>query len=59
MHELSKDSNFIVRGSLPKKMEKDNAHAKRERRPIMDIQGEEGHDRKEYKTQKRKRKGYG
>lgn len=57
MRELRKDSNFIARESLWEKKEKDDAHAKRERRLIAEIQGEEGHERKEYEIQKRKRKG--
>jgi nucleolar protein 14 len=57
MRELRKDSNFIARESLREKKEKDDAHAKRERRLIAEIQGEEGHERKEYEIQKRKRKG--
>jgi nucleolar protein 14 len=57
MRELRKDSNFIARESLREKKEKDEAHAKRERRLIAEIQGEEGHERKEYEIQKRKRKG--
>jgi nucleolar protein 14 len=57
MRELRKDSNFIARESLREKKEKDEAHAKRERRLVAEIQGEEGHERREYEIEKRKRKG--
>lgn len=57
IRELRKDSNFIARESLREKKEKDDAHAKRERRLIAEIQGEEGHERKSYEIEKRKRKG--
>jgi nucleolar protein 14 len=57
MRELRKDANFIARESLREKKEKDEAHAKRERRLIAEIQGEEGHEQKEYEKEKRKRQG--
>ena len=57
MRELRKDSNFIARESLREKKDKDEAHAKREKRLIAEIQGEEGHERKEYEREKMKRKG--
>lgn len=57
MRELRKDANFIARESLKEKKEKDDAHTKRERRLIAEIQGEEGHERKEYEREKRKRLG--
>ena len=57
VRELRKDANFMAREQLREKREKDAAHAQRERRLIAEIQGEEGHEAREYARVKRLRKG--
>lgn len=57
LRELRKDAAFVARHQLRDKKEKDAEHVRRERRLIAEIQGEEGHEKREYERVKRMRKG--
>ncbi|KAI9741087.1 MAG: nucleolar complex protein 14 [Cirrosporium novae-zelandiae] len=57
MRELRKDANFMARESLREKKEKDMEYEKKYKRLIAEIQGEEGHEAKEYEREKSLRKG--
>lgn len=56
MRELRKDANFLAREKLRLKKEKDAAYEKKYKRLVAEIQGEEGHESKEYEKEKAARK---
>lgn len=56
MRELRKDANFLAREKLRLKKEKDAAYEKKYKRLVAEIQGEEGHQAKEYEREKAARK---
>lgn len=56
MRELRKDANFMAREKLRLKKEKDAAYEKKYKRLVAEIQGEEGHQSKEYEKEKAARK---
>lgn len=56
LRELRKDANFIARESLREKKERDTAYEKKYKRLVAEIQGEEGHESKEYEREKSFRK---
>lgn len=56
LRELRKDANFIARQQLSEKRARDAEYEKKYRRLVAEIQGEEGHEAKEYEKEKRKRK---
>lgn len=56
MRELRKDANFLAREKLRLKKEKDAAYEKKYKRLVAEIQGEEGHQSKEYEKEKAARK---
>jgi nucleolar protein 14 len=56
VRELRKDANFITREQLRDKKEKDAEYEKKYKRLVAEIQGEEGHEAKEYEREKRMRK---
>ena len=56
MRELRKDTNFMAREQLKEKKEKDVAYEKKYKRLVAEIQGEEGHEGKNYERERRKRK---
>lgn len=56
MRDVRKDSNFVAREQLREKRIRDEAHAKREKRLIAEIQGEEGKEMKDYEREKEWRK---
>lgn len=57
VRELRKDANFMAREQLKDKRERDAEYEKKYKRLISEIQGEEGHEAKEYEREKRLRKG--
>jgi nucleolar protein 14 len=57
VRELRKDANFISREQLRDKKEKDAEYEKKYKRLVAEIQGEEGHEAKQYEREKRMRKG--
>ncbi|GAB7341457.1 hypothetical protein MBLNU457_7696t1 [Dothideomycetes sp. NU457] len=57
LRELRKDANFTAREQLREKKERDVEYEKKYRRLVAEIQGEAGHDSKEYEREKRLRKG--
>jgi nucleolar protein 14 len=57
LRELRKDASFMARESLREKKEKDEAHEKKQRRLIAEIQGEEGKEKNDYERVRRMRKG--
>jgi len=57
LRELRKDANFIGREQLKEKKERDRAYEAKFKRVIAEIQGDEGHEAKEYERVKRARKG--
>ncbi|KAI0164774.1 Nop14-like protein [Xylariaceae sp. FL1272] len=56
MRELRKDANFVAREKLRVKKQKDAAYEKKYKRLVAEIQGEEGHEAKEYEKEKQARK---
>ena len=56
LRELRKDANFMAREGLREKRERDEAYEKKMRRVVSMVQGEEGHEAKEYERTKRMRK---
>ncbi|KAL8796731.1 MAG: hypothetical protein Q9195_001121 [Heterodermia aff. obscurata] len=56
LRELRKDANFMAREGLREKRERDEAYEKKMRRVVSMVQGEEGHEAKEYEREKRLRK---
>ncbi|KAI4716485.1 Nop14-like protein [Aureobasidium sp. EXF-10727] len=56
VRELRKDANFIAREQLRDKKERDAEYEKKYKRLIAEIQGEEGHEAKQYEREKRMRK---
>lgn len=56
MRELRKDANFLAREKLRLKKEKDAAYEKKYKRLVAEIQGEEGHESKEYEKERAARK---
>ncbi|KAI1263120.1 Nop14-like protein [Xylariaceae sp. FL1019] len=56
MRELRKDANFMAREKLRVKKQKDAAYDKKYKRLVAEIQGEEGHEAKEYEKEKQARK---
>ena len=59
LRELRKDSNFIARQQLGEKKARDAEYEKKYRRLVAEVQGQEGHEAREYQKDKarRKRKG--
>ena len=57
MRELRKDANFIARESLKEKKERDREYEQKYKRLVAEIQGKEGHEKKEYEREKRMSKG--
>lgn len=57
LRELRKDANFVAREQLREKKERDEAHEKKMRRLVAEIQGEEGREGKVYEREKRRRTG--
>ena len=53
---MRKDANFIAREQLRDKKERDAEYEKKYKRLVAEIQGEEGHEAKEYEREKRMRK---
>jgi nucleolar protein 14 len=56
IRDLRKDTKALARESLREKKEKDAAYEKKYKRLIAEIQGEEGHESKEYEREKEWRK---
>ncbi|KAF1992081.1 Nop14-like protein [Aulographum hederae CBS 113979] len=56
VRELRKDASFMARENLREKRERDKAYEERQRKLIAEIQGEEGHEGKEYEKERRKRR---
>ncbi|KAI4730920.1 Nop14-like protein [Aureobasidium sp. EXF-10728] len=56
VRELRKDANFIAREQLRDKKERDAEYEKKYKRLVAEIQGEEGHEAKQYEREKRMRK---
>jgi nucleolar protein 14 len=56
LRELRKDANFVARQQLQEKKARDAEYEKKYRRLVAEIQGQEGHDAKEYEREKRARK---
>ena len=56
LRELRKDANFMDREGLREKRERDEAYEKNYRRKVAMVQGEEGHEAKQYEREKRMRK---
>ena len=56
VRELRKDANFIAREQLREKKEKDAEYERKYKRLVAEIQGEEGHEAKNYEREKRMRK---
>lgn len=57
LRELRKDANFISREQLREKKERDAEYEKKYKRLVAEIQGEEGHEAKNYEREKRIRQG--
>ncbi|XMA14227.1 hypothetical protein WAI453_007018 [Rhynchosporium graminicola] len=56
IRELRKDSRILASSSLKEKKERDQAYEKKQKRLLAEIQGEEGHEKKEYEREKAWRK---
>ncbi|KAK0100277.1 nucleolar complex protein 14 [Cadophora gregata] len=56
IRELRKDSRILASSSLKQKKERDAAYEKKQKRLLAEIQGEEGHEKKEYEREKAWRK---
>ncbi|KAH6708994.1 Nop14-like family protein-like protein [Leptodontidium sp. MPI-SDFR-AT-0119] len=56
IRELRKDSRILASSSLKEKKERDLAYEKKQKRLLAEIQGEEGHEKKEYEREKAWRK---
>ena len=56
LRELRKDANFMAREGLREKRERDEAYKRKMNRIVSMVQGEEGHEAKEYEREKRMRK---
>ncbi|KAH7363844.1 Nop14-like family protein-like protein [Rhexocercosporidium sp. MPI-PUGE-AT-0058] len=56
IRELRKDSRILASSSLREKKERDQAYEKKQKRLLAEIQGEEGHEKKEYEREKAWRK---
>lgn len=56
MRELRKDARLTATKQLKDKRERDEAHEKKQKRLIAEIQGEEGREMKEYAREKEGRK---
>lgn len=52
IRDLRKDAKVVARENLREKREKDAAYDKKYKRLIAEIQGEEGHEAKEYAREK-------
>ncbi|KAF2674926.1 Nop14-like protein [Microthyrium microscopicum] len=57
MRELRKDANFLARTKLKEKRDKDRAYDDKYRKLVAEIQGEEGHEAKQYEKERRLRRG--
>lgn len=55
MRELRRDANFVARTNLHEKKARDAEYEKKYSRLVAEIQGEEGHNAKQYAEEKRKR----
>ncbi|PVH85632.1 Nop14-like protein [Cadophora sp. DSE1049] len=56
IRELRKDTRILASSSLKEKKERDAAYEKKQKRLLAEIQGEEGHEKKEYEREKAWRK---
>jgi nucleolar protein 14 len=56
VREIRKDANFMARENLREKKERDAAYEKRYKHLIAEIQGDEGHEGKQYEREKEWRK---
>ncbi|KAJ5032287.1 uncharacterized protein L3040_008894 [Drepanopeziza brunnea f. sp. 'multigermtubi'] len=56
IRELRKDAKILASSSLREKKERDAAYEKKQKRLLAEIQGEEGHEKKEYEREKAWRK---
>lgn len=56
MRELRKDANFMAREQLREKKERDRNYEEKYKRLVAEIQGEEGHEKKEYEKVRKARK---
>ncbi|KAH7417520.1 Nop14-like family protein-like protein [Cadophora sp. MPI-SDFR-AT-0126] len=56
IRELRKDARILASSSLKEKKERDAAYEKKQKRLLAEIQGEEGHEKKEYEREKAWRK---
>ncbi|MCJ1417092.1 nucleolar complex protein 14 [Xylographa parallela] len=57
LRELRKDASFMAREGLREKKERDDAYARKYKRLVAEIQGEEGREANAYERVKRGRKG--
>lgn len=56
IRELRKDARILASSSLREKKERDAAYERKQKRLLAEIQGEEGHEKKEYEREKAWRK---
>ncbi|OWP01996.1 hypothetical protein B2J93_4622 [Marssonina coronariae] len=56
IRELRKDAKILASSSLREKKERDAAYEKKQRRLLAEIQGEEGHEKKQYEREREWRK---
>lgn len=53
---MRKDAKILASSSLREKKERDAAYEKKQKRLLAEIQGEEGHEKKQYEREKEWRK---
>lgn len=56
LRELRKDANFVAREQLRDKKERDAAYERKYKRLVAEVQGQEGHESKEYEREKKARR---
>ncbi|PBP24560.1 Nop14-like family protein [Diplocarpon rosae] len=56
IRELRKDAKILASSSLREKKERDAAYEKKQKRLLAEIQGEEGHEKKQYEREREWRK---